>query len=147
VSIFDELEKRLDAADDENPDRWWDGKRDDHPNVLRGHLVRIGWAMAKHDLTPILTIREEDGELTTVWLFATVLRAKVRQQRPAPGSAIVLRYEGTQTRQSGDGEYHVYGVEVEQSFPGGDPDDFDDWYREFNRVRDAMRDDADHAPF
>lgn len=146
MSIFDDLEQRLDSADDENPAAFWDGKLPDHDDVLRGYLVRIGYAAAAYDTAPILTIRREDGEYVLVWLFAAVLKAKIGQQRPAPGSAIVLRYGGMQTRQSGDGEYHVYGVEVEQPIPG-DGDDFDDWYREFNKVRDAMRDDADNRPF
>ena len=63
MTSFDELEGRLGAADDNDRDGYWDPKLPGHPKMLRGHVLKAVYAMAKHDEAVVLTVETKVGRL------------------------------------------------------------------------------------
>ena len=72
-----------------------------------------------------------------------MLQAEVAKARPAPGSAIVIKYRGMKSRKSGDGRYHDFDVVAADKLPGASG--FEQWQAAFEARRAEIRYQADEA--
>lgn len=66
----------------------------------------------------LAVVTEKDSKRKIgVWLSRSVLRTLFNEQRPALGSAVVIRYIGTMTSPSSGRTYHNYTMRTETSMP------------------------------
>lgn len=68
--------------------------------------------------TPLAVITDKDtGTKYGVWLSRSMLARLFNETRPALGSKLVIRYDGTAVSPSSGRTYHTYSMRVETGMP------------------------------
>jgi hypothetical protein len=89
--------------------------------------------------TPLAVITDKDaGTKHGVWLSRSMLLRLFNEKRPAPGSKVVIRYNGTAVSPSSGRTYHTYRMRVETRLPFVSLEWIDDIVAELNQ-RKAKR--------
>ena len=77
----------------------------------------VGYSSAETAFGPCVIAyveEEKSGELQSLWLLHRVLRNEFAKQKPRIGDTVGLKYHGTQSPKSGDGQdYHSWSLLVE----------------------------------
>lgn len=111
-----------------------------HDDMLMGWvtdaMVVMGTKWGEVGLA-VVTERESKRKIG-VWLSRSVLRGLFNEQRPAPGSAVVIRYIGKKVSPSSGRTYHRYTMRTETSMPPTGNDWIEDITDEFE-TRKATR--------
>jgi hypothetical protein len=68
--------------------------------------------------TPLAVVTDKDtGTKHGVWLSRSMLLRLFNETRPAPGSKLVIRYDGTAVSPSSGRTFHTYRMRVETGMP------------------------------
>ena len=83
--------------------------------TLIGEIVELTERDGGYGSYPIVTVRQDDGQVLAAHAFHTVLAQQLAEHRPAIGERIGIKYKG-KTRSSGERpvDYHAYVVRVDR---------------------------------
>lgn len=98
---------------------WRPKKGDEVRGILKS--VSKGWSDWANGWYPILTIEQEDGSLTMVHAFHSVLLNEIKTMRPMPGEYVGVKFHGEQKTNDGKRTFASYTFAV--SRPEGDASD------------------------
>ena len=96
---LDDLKKR--AADDEGSEQGVTWKPEGEGDELAGTITEIKYLDTKFGETFVLSIRDEEDILWSLWISGPVLKDKMKIHAPGVGELIVVVYKGM--KQGGSG--------------------------------------------
>lgn len=90
------------------------GWRPEPGDVLTGTVSGIekGWSDYTNSFYPIVTVKQEDGTLTSVHCFHEILRQRMIDLRPEIGSEITVTCGERKPTKDGKREFQTYTVTV-----------------------------------
>ena len=111
---FDDLRKKLQPpAVGSRPDTTsWRPQEEGAGAEIAGRVTAVEEVDGNWGSKPVLTIETQDGN-RKVWASHALLKSALEKHPPAPGSRILIRYEGSRTSAAGH-EYHVYSVSTDR---------------------------------
>jgi len=104
------LREKLDRESEPYPVAWMPGPGGELFGTFEGYRSGVTNRGETH---PIAILRDDRGELHSVWLFFKVLRAEFEQANPHVGETILIRREKDRTNADGQ-PYHVYRVVIDR---------------------------------
>lgn len=105
----------LGKLDEGFPESWIPKEEGD---TIVGWVTRVERGYTTYGWRPILVLRDDEGELHSIWLLTEVLQNAMRRLRPVPGERIAIRFNGKKKaknpRPGTSGEYNDFRVVVDR---------------------------------
>ena len=108
--FFDNLDEAYDEAEKaaEGGDTW----KPEAGDQLKGIFLNVTFVKGDWGWSPVGVIRDlSDNESVKVWFSSGILKEAIMNLKPAPGTPIAIRYDGTQKSDKGrDYKKHVVAM-------------------------------------
>lgn len=112
----DRLRARLAAAERSDvlpPARTWEPQKDGEPTLI-GTLVSVASVVTRYGLADVATLRDNDGQVWSVWISGAVIAREWATADPHPGETVCLHFGGTRATADGERHYSLFSVMVDR---------------------------------
>ena len=108
------LAAEIELQDEKSEATTW---KPDEGDELVGTLIDAAKVHGKYGIQKVLTIRDDDDQVWTVWCGPKVLDNLLSDKKPKVGAGIMFKYGGKQESKSGGNAYHSYYMTCQDSDP------------------------------